>query len=80
MTHLPWAGSCLCENFASQAGWASLGSTITPGPGWALGTLTSRLMSRHISAKEAWGLAQVRPSGWRRVAERPTGTPHQARS
>ena len=59
-----------------------MGSTITPGKGWALGTPTSpsRLMSRHISAKEAWGLVQVRLSGWSPVAEQPTGTPHQPHS
>lgn len=51
---LPW------ENPASQAGWASLGSTVTPGTGWLPGTPTSpsQPMSRLAWAVEGCGLVQ----------------------
>lgn len=48
------------ENFASQAGWVSLGSTVTPGMGWLLETPASlsQPFSRYALAKEGCGLAQ----------------------
>lgn len=75
MTHLSWAGSCMWENFASQARWASLGSTVTPETGWPLGTLTfpSQPRSRHVLAKEGRGLVQREHL----VVKQPVGPPHQ---
>ena len=60
VTHLSWAGRCMWENFASQAGWASLGRPSHPRNRVAPvdPNFPFPAMSRHVMVKEECGLSR----------------------